>query len=122
MNNKKFAYILKGAAFALLAVAGILLMLALDGNPVVVVSASAMLAGLIMVGNSIVQAIELVAVNPQNASKWYGVYKTLSLVASLAAVVFLLTAFVANPHNAMIAATLAIFLCAIIDGAEVAVL
>lgn len=122
MKDKKFAYILKGASFALLAVAGILLTLALTGHPVVIASATAMLAGLLMIGNSIVQVVELVGVNPQNGQKWYGVYKTLSLVASLAAVVFLLTAFVANPSNAMIAATVAIYLCAIIDGAEAAVL
>lgn len=121
-NLQKFAYILKGAIFAVLAIAGLLLIGVLTGNPLIVAGASAYLAGNLMIGNSFLQVVELVVVKPRSYDKWFGVYKTLTLICSIAAAVFLLTAFVADPREAMIAATAAILLCAIVDGVEAAVL
>jgi hypothetical protein len=116
--SHKIASILKGANLATLLIAGILLAMALSGNPILVLSAAAGLAGWLMVGNSIVELLELIFVNPGNHVKLYSVYKTISLVLSVAVALFLLTALIANPMTAMVSAVVVIFLLAIVDGIE----
>jgi len=117
-TQKKVSLVLKGASLATLLIAGIFLVMALSGNPIVILAASAALAGWLMAGNSVIELLELIFVEPAGHVKLYAVYKTLSLVLSIAAAVFLLTALVANPMTAMVVAVVAIFLCAIADGVE----
>lgn len=117
-TKEKVGHILKGASLATLLIAGTLLAMALFGAPIVVLAASAALAGWLMVGNSVIELVELIFVEPDNHEKLFAVYKTLSLVLSIVAAVFLLTALVANPMTAMIVAVVVIFLLAIVDGVE----
>ena len=117
-TKEKVGHILKGASLATLLIAGTLLAMALFGNPIVVLAASAALAGWLMAGNSVIELVELIFVEPDGHVKLYSVYKTLSFVLSVAAAVFLLTPFIANPMTAMISAVVAIFLLAIVDGVE----
>jgi hypothetical protein len=117
-TKEKIGHILKGASLATLLIAGIFLAMALSGNPIVVLAASAALAGWLMAGNSVIELLELIFVEPDDHIKLYSVYKTISLVLSVAAALFLLTALIANPMTAMVSAVVVIFLLAIVDGVE----
>jgi hypothetical protein len=114
----KIALLLKGGSLAALTIAGILLALAISGNPAMVGYAVAGLVGWLMFGNTIVEAVELTVVAPTINQKWFGAYKMFTLIASASASVFLLTALVGDSFSAMVYAAVAVFLCAIVDGIE----
>lgn len=117
-KQKKIALLLKGGSLAALTIAGFILAMAASGNPVVVTYAAAGFVGWLMVGNTILEAIELFTVNPSTNQKAFGAYKMFTLVTSAIAAAILLLPLVADAFTAFVLAAVVVFFCAIANGVE----
>lgn len=117
---KKLVHYLKGAVLALLLVAGIQVLLARLNVPLLVGSAAAAFAGIVMIVNTVLELVETFLVEPADSghAKWFGWYKCLSFVLSAFVPVALLTSAFSNIAFAQWSSVVVITLVFIADVVE----
>lgn len=117
--GQKLPFLVKGLVFGLIGSSATLLWLGNTGNTVVVPAAAAFVAGWLMVGNSVLELIELILMpTPETNHKLIIGFKTITLVLSAIVPLVLLTSVVRDPDIAVKASIVILGFLALVDAIE----